>query len=911
MDDELLTEFIEESKHGLQAIESDLLALESDSALDRSCVDRIFRAIHTIKGASAFLQLDNITSLSHSAESLLVDIREGRTKPSSSNVSIVLQSIDALSAMLEDHDLGESYQIDSLVAALEKAINDDGIGEAGGKAEASASGGGPAETSAVCEADQGDGQGPGGVAQETDRESSSSAATANVAPAGSRGADPNLRVPSSTLSHLLHVTGEMVMARNALLNSRDQENDPTLARLSRLISDVHETVLKTRKGTTGTLFNRFNRIVRDLCLSLGKEAKLEIEGGELELDRSIIDAFTDPLTHLVRNCVDHALEMPGEREELGKPRSGTIWLRSSLQSGEIVLEIEDDGRGIDADAIRTKAVNKGIISEQEADSLSSQEAIELIFSPGFSTKESATDLSGRGVGMDVVKTKIEEIGGAVCVESAPGRGTRISAHLPLAKALVTSSLTRTLVVGVGAHRFAIPDSAVCEIISPDRENYPRDFRTLEHGEVFHLRGEILPLLYLADDLNASGAQVPGQAGDAAVGATIGASQRVSLVSKGHGGKGPRPVDPPQNIVVVVIRHRNHRFALLVNDVYGIREAIVQPMPALLEHCALYTGHAVMGDGTCIFILDIGAIAQRNRLQAKEHVQGPENRILVTGAAKTERILVFDAGDGSQFAIPLELAGYVLPTSKAEFRMVGSTTYYPYQNRMLSLIYLDQYLDVPPPAFDRRPPNIILPAAIDLDIAIACGEDLDVVELGTCFQLQSDTQSCAIAHFEKDGTLVTLLDVFRLAEQHDPDAAHRSAETSSARLLCVDDSVFFRQLVMQYLDHPQWTVDLAEDGEQAWALLRDGGERYDVIISDINMPGMDGFALAERVRSHPELKDTPMIALTTQVDEQSRLWGLEVGFNRYVAKINKVALCECIERLLSEVTWREVTPGAKE
>jgi len=900
MDDELVGEFIEESKNALGGIESDLLALESTESLDRDCVNRIFRAIHTIKGASSFLQFDNITTVSHRAESLLCQIREGVTTPSSANVDVVLKSVDALCAMLDQEDLGASHDVAELLVQLDAAM--EGANSDAAKSE------GPPQATVETGSDSRDESGSrgdsesAGTAEPVPPTPQSETAARPSTPSkdakagkGSAGrvTDPTTRVPSSVLGHLLQITGEMVMARNQMLSSHDRQEDASLARLSRLISEVHETVLKTRKGTTETLFNRFHRVVRDLTLSLGKEARLVIEGGELELDRSIIDAFSDPLTHLVRNCVDHALEMPEERVQQGKSRGGTIWLRSTLQSGEIVLEIEDDGRGIHPDVIKEKAIGKGVLDEQRASQLTDQEAIELIFAPGFSTKEAATDLSGRGVGMDVVKTSIEQIGGAVSLESTPGKGTRLTAHLPLAKALVTSSLTRTLLVGVGDDQFAIPDSAVCEIIRPDADNYPRDFRTLEQGEVFHLRGEILPTIHLADAL-----QQPRMLYCPQEERWVKDPYRTLGPPHPQSDQGHAARSQPPDVAVVIIRHRQHRFALVVNEVYGIREAIVQPVPALLEHCPLYTGHAVMGDGACIFILDISHIANLNRLQEGQDQPQPSRRTLVKNATAAERILIFDGAPGHYFAAPLELAAFVLPAEPSKFRRLGDAVYYPFQDRMLSVIHLDQYLSIPAADESSGSSNIILPANVHFDVAIACGSDLTVAELGPCFPTQADQDGCSIAMFERDDKLVTLLDVYRLIELHSPEGSLQQQTRPKASILCADDSTFFRQLLAQYLDCPGWTVTLVEDGQAAWELLSDSGANFDVIISDINMPRLDGFSLAERIRGDRRFDETPLVALTTQVDEQSRLRGIEAGFDHYVAKINKLALCDCIERLLS-------------
>ncbi len=890
MDDELIPEFIEESKASLSNIEADLLSMESNLSVDGECVNRVFRAIHTIKGSGSFLQLNQIVAVSHRAESLLCKIRDGETNPSTDNIGVILDAVDTLVAMLDSADLGATADCKELLQRLDHYVGSlttvrpplefPLVPETALPTNATASNETVAESTSQ--------DSPDGLKFPIVQQGNSVASTNRIA-------DPTMRVPTSVLNHLLQITGGMVMARNQLLNASESLDNPSLERLCRLISDVHETVIKTRKSTTGTLFNKFQRVIRDLSLSLGKEVELVIDGGDLELDKAIIDSFSDPLTHLVRNCIDHAIESPDQRLAAGKLRSGTVWLRSFQQSGEIVLEVEDDGRGIDPSIIRRKATEKGLLSVQQANELTDEEAILLIFKPGFSTKEQATDVSGRGVGMDVVKTNIEQIGGSIVFESKLGKGSKLTAHLPLAKALVASSLTRTLIVGIGESQFAIPESAICEIIRPDKTNYPKDFRALEHGEVFHLREAILPMIHLADavgkarmvysDVTRSFVLDPFK--------TIGPATSQAEVNKRN------PTRPMPNISVVIIRHREHRFALVVNDVIGIREAIVQPVPKLIEHCWMYTGHAVMGDGRCIFILDIGKIAKRNRLQLETAGKPPPTVQRERKASTAERVLVFNYAPDEYFAIPLEIAALAQSVQPDQMRRVGNTVYYPCQDRMMTLLFLDQYLRVKPLKNSNTPSNIILPANFEIDIAIACGDNLRVHDLNGCFRSKSDTDTCSVGLFELEGRLVTLLDLYRLVELHAPDDSILSSAVAvkSAKILCAEDSVFFQRLLHQYLNRPEWELTVVGNGREAWELLQKSTNRFDLLISDINMPEMNGFELAAKVRAEARFSTMPMLALTTQVDDQSRFHGYEVGFNQYVGKINKFALRKCVEDVL--------------
>lgn len=888
-DDDLIPEFVEEGQRSLSEIELDLLKLESGGAGDAECVNRIFRAIHSIKGAASFLQMQHIVAVSHRAESLLDAIRNGQHETGHQSIGVILEAVDTLLAMLSAEDLGGSIVYGDLLDRLESALHGGFTDECEAvdtseKSTESSSDGFASEGNPQ----EGSGQRSSGTQQQLQTTQQKAADTNRVN-------DPAMRVPSSVLNHLLQTTGDMVMARNQLLAGTGGVDQAVLERLSRLISEVHETVIKTRKGTTGSMFNRFTRVVRDLGLKLGKEAALTIEGGDLELDRSIIESFSDPLTHLIRNCMDHALESPDERIAAGKSRCGQIWLRSFQQSGEIVIEIEDDGRGINPVIICEKAIEKGVISADAAEALTQTECLQLIFEPGFSTKDQASDVSGRGVGMDVVKTNVESLGGVITLSSIVGAGTKFTAHLPLAKALVASSLTRTLIVSVGGESFAIPDSAVCEIIRPDAENYPRDFRSLDHGEVFHLRDAILPMVHLADAMNKprmwysfdEDQYYPDRR--STVGVSPG-SQRTYEIERRR----------PPNLVVVIIRHRQHRFALVVNEVLGIQEAIVQPTPKLLEHCKILTGHAVLGSGQCIFILDIGGIAEKSKLVFNGSSSASEALTKSRKPQQKERLLIFNFGQDEYFAIPLEVASLVQTIDPKKIRNVGGNRFYPVRDRMVSLLFLDQYMRVRPLEEGNTPRSIIHPAHIDADVAICCGADLRVHDLGDCFRSRAESDSCAVGLFEWNDQLVTLLDLYKLVELHAPEELTPiGASIKSARILCADDSLFFRKLLEQYLNRPGWQTTMVSTGSEAWELLDSRPDAFDLIVSDINMPEMTGFEFAQKVRSDGRFDSLALIALTTQVDEQSRELGLAVGFDRYVAKINKFGLQQCIEEVLTQ------------
>ncbi len=456
-----------------------------------------------------------------------------------------------------------------------------------------------------------------------------------------------MRVPVTILQKLLDLTGTMVMARNQLLNEFDFSDSTAFRTLSQAISGVHETVIETRMQTTGSLFERYRRVVRDLARQLGKEVAFHIEGGDLELDRTILESFADPLTHLIRNCLDHALETPAEREAAGKNRQGNLHLRSYIHSGEIILEVADDGRGINAAKVCEKAIEKGVITREAAAGLSEQDKVMLIFQPGFSTKDQATDVSGRGVGMDVVRNNIENVGGSIEVNTRVGQGSTISAILPLAKALVSSSLTEALVINVQGERIAIPETAVSEIIRMNQSAWSA-ITQVDGRDVYQLRDRLIALVDLPQALDLNG----------------------------HTSKSSK------DACLVVLQYRKHLFGVIVDDVIGIQEIIVRANPKVFRSSTVYSGHTVLGDGKVALILDINGLVTELDLkftdvaqvggEVKREVSASDVKISSSGPAK-QRMLVFNYAKNEYFAMPLELVGLIKRIDPAEFKTIGTVS----------------------------------------------------------------------------------------------------------------------------------------------------------------------------------------------------------------------------------------------
>lgn len=999
---ELVPDFINEGLQGLRDVEQDLLSLESDGGSDKELVNRIFRAVHTIKGNGSHLKLENLIRVSHLAETLLDRVRCGTQDVDAKVTDSVLAAVDTLVSMLQSPCLGAGIDPSAVLAKLQTALDPDSdqavsmsspadLGEdayeqvraawngksfvfcisadleklhtavdikegvvAGlssvGKILYSSIGTQAIDTTAkgdfvfcfetVIEADilaehfhldrkqmyALDLKLPWSSIPKSANKTNSStaaaptnAATKNTPPkaqsevvpakpqtsggghveggknesaqpkkteAGTTASknvpDQTMRVPVHILHELLDWTGTMVMARNQLMHEYNFTGNSAFRTLSQAISGVHETVIETRMQTTGSLFDRYRRVVRDLARQLGKEVALHIEGGDLELDRTILESFADPLTHLIRNCMDHALETPAEREASGKNRQGNVYLRSYIQSGEIILEVEDDGRGISAERVCEKAVSKGVITPEQAARLSEKEKVLLIFQPGFSTKDQATDVSGRGVGMDVVRNNIENVGGTIDVQTRVGQGSTFSAILPLAKALVSSSLTKALIVDLQGEQFAIPETAVSEIIRFDARTAAKITR-VDGQDVYQLRDKLIAVVNLEQALRLDGNE-----------------QNLEDCCQ---------TQRDTSCCLVVFQYRKDLFGAIVDNVVGIQEIIVRSTPKLLQNCAVYSGHTVLGTGRVSLILDINGLVQKldltfseASLKLKTNASPAENNgnmVATTRKRTSQKMLVFSYADNEYFAIPLELVAIIERIGPNDLRMVGEKEYCQLKQETISVMRLDNFLPIGKFNNDRTDFCLVRAAAVKFPIGILTGPDVSVIDVDDTFETRIKDEKGILGTFLHQDRLVMLLDLYSVFEKHAPDMVRLGEiETGRARILVAEDSLFFRRLVEQYIRCDNWEVEIVNDGLEAWEKLQNEPGRYQLIISDINMPRMDGFELATRVREDRRFDTVPMVALTTLSDDHFREKGLSLGFDRYVVKIDKhqvrQTVAECLK-----------------
>lgn len=709
--------------------------------------------------------------------------------------------------------------------------------------------------------------------------------------------DSTLRVPLPVLDKLMNLAGELVLVRNqnlqAVATANIQNITSTSKNLNVVTSELQESIMQTRMQPIGTVFNRFGRVVRDLAKKLNKEINLDIIGSEVELDKSIIESIGDPLTHLVRNAVDHGIEEPGYRKKNGKNPTGSLKLKAFHASGQINIQITDDGKGMDPTILKKSAIEKNLITEDKAEQLSDKEAFKLIFYPGFSTAGKVSDISGRGVGMDVVKSSFQKLGGIIDIESELNIGTTITIKLPLTLAIIPS-----LIVSVENICFAIPQMNIIEIVWLHGENVYQDIKNIGDQEVYWLRNKMLKLVRLSnifnirktytDINNNSKTDRRKQSGDRRN------SSKAGEFKDMRNGPVDRRVDISNSIYVVVIKLGKEEFGLIVDQIVDTEEIVVKPLHKQLKESGAFSGTAVLGDGRIALIIDINTLAETADLGLNE-IEDSHKMHASQIADDNQPFLLYSLNKNEKFAVPVQLIKRVEPIQSINIKDVKGKEYIDYRNHVIPLIRTEKVLHSIDAQYCEEQYAII--PAIHKPIGIMASNIIDTINLETD---KIDTETIS-----KDGILgsvlynnevVLIVDLFYIIEKIEPSwiTNDRCTEQEGNKILFIDDSTFFRTLITTYLTAANYYVLHAENGEEAIKLLET--ESVDIIISDLNMPIMDGFEFAKYIRAQKKFKNIPMIALSSMNEVDGRPLAKEVGYNEFKSKQNKEAILETISML---------------
>ena len=851
--DDLLADFLTETDESLAELDVALVTLER-TPNDEATLGFIFRLVHTIKGTCGFLGLPRLERVAHAGENILGKIRDQELAVTPDIVSHILTSLDCIKSIVAH-----------LGATGSEPIGDDAVLIATLNAAASGQTGVPHAPEPEVDFDvEQPAAAPHAAVVTSPAADPVAAAAPTVTPTA---AAQTIRVTVDVLEDLMTLVSELVLTRNQLLQTaRSQENGAfsvPLQRLSHITSDLQEGVMKTRMQPIGNAWNKLPRLVRDLSREMNKKIELTMIGADTELDRQVLEFIKDPLTHMVRNSGDHGLETPEERRAAGKPETGRIALNAYHEGGYIIIEIADDGRGLSIERIKAKALANGLATEAELAAMSDEQIARFIFRAGLSTAAKVTAVSGRGVGMDVVKTNIERIGGTVDLKNQPGHGTTFIIKIPLTLAIVSA-----LIVEAGKERFAIPQLSVVELVRARKEADGISQSAIERingTPVLRLRSRLLPLVSLSDLL--------------ALGVTK---------------------SDDDGAYIVVAQVGANMLGIIVDRVFDTEEIVVKPVAPILRHVTMFSGNTILGDGSVIMILDPNGIARATGVGGTAGSKMKQIKVATTETTPSDAkttMLLFRANGDQKMAVPLGLVSRLedIPRDKIEMSCGEPVT--QYRGKLMPLVPISGIHDP-----EREIQSVLVFADRDRTMGLMVDRIIDVVDDRLAIELggaRPGLLGTAVIRGEATDVIDTGYWLTQASRDWFDGAAAPGQEIRRRHVLIVDDNAFFRQLLVPTLGAVGYQVTAAAGAEEALR-LREAGRMFDAIVSDIDMPDMDGLTFARAVRAGGAWAKLPLIALTARAEQRDADAGRAAGFTDYVTKSRREDLTEALRACLSEM-----------
>jgi len=885
-DQEMIREFLVECDENLSRLDQDLVELEKRPR-DKDLLSSIFRTIHTIKGACGFLAFTTLEKITHQAETLLSQLRDGKRELNPALVSLILETVDAtrkVLASIEADGKEGPARFEDLTGRLRAAA------QLPSSVEPEPAPAPPApvavappvaaviappppvapivvesplpvevkqpEIPVVEERRQGEDR-----RQEEDRRKDPEKKDEDVM-RHSAAADANIRVGVGLLDKLMDLVGELVLTRNQILQFNTEREDVALnatsQRLNLITTELQEGVMKTRMQPIGVVWNKLPRVVRDMAIALGKQIQLEMDGAETELDRTIIEAIKDPLMHLIRNSCDHGIEMPDVRVRNGKPAEGRLTLRAFHEGGQVNIEIIDDGAGIDPGRVKAKAIEKGLLRPEQAEKLSDREAYNLIFLPGFSTAAAVTNISGRGVGMDVVKSHIEKIGGVVDLFSRPGEGATVKIKIPLTLAIIPG-----LVITSGGERFVIPQVSLLELIRIEADSKEKHIEYVHGTPVYRRRGSLLPIAYL--------------------------NQVLSL----------NDLDGDEAISMVVLQVEDRQFGLVVDGINDTQEIVVKPLGKQLKGLTLYAGATIMGDGRVALILDVQGIGKRSGVfdESREPARAATKQ-KAQSESERQRLLLFKAGSFDRLAIPLSLVARLeeFPRSSIEHAAGGQVI--QYRNRILPLVSLTSVLEggYGGESETADPVQVVVFNDGDRSIGMVVDQIVDVVEEAAKVRKKSGRPgllgSAVVGKQVTD--FLDLNAVIRASAGNWEEGIEK--QEAGKTILIADSSAFSRGMIRGGLEMAGYLVLEAANLDDAVRRLEQ--QPIDVVIAALDLVPKGGSALLSSLRRRPEWHGIPVLALSDSADPSRASAARKAGFKDCLAKLDHELVVEAVTQLVA-------------
>ncbi len=939
--DDLIIEFITETNESLEELDLDLVNLEKNPN-DIDLLGKIFRLIHTIKGTCGFLGLPRLEKVAHHGENVLGKFRDGELEVTPYYVTLIFESIDKIKyivGVIEETSSEPEGSDEELIAKLDAAYEGKEISGEATDNDSPADAAAPKEEKAdivvqergiapgdatIDELEAAFAAAPGmdGIVNPADTQEKET----NKAPAPAAAPPPVkqdvasdnkgtakkvatnkvLRVSVDVLEELMTMVSELVLTRNQLLqivrSQGDTEFTAPLQRLNHVVSELQEGVMKTRMQPVGNAWSKLPRIIRDLGMELDKKIDLVMSGQDTELDRQVLELIKDPLTHMVRNSGDHGIEMPEQRVAAGKPETGKILLEAYHEGGHIIIKISDDGKGLSEDKIKEKILSNGLATQEEIDDMSSQQVQQFIFAAGFSTAEKVTAVSGRGVGMDVVRTNIEKIGGSIDLKSIQGKGSTFTIKIPLTLAIVSA-----LIVEAAGERFAIPQLSVSELVMVSDHGDNR-IEYIKGTPVFRLRDRLLPLVSLGTILGLNDEKEFNEVKGTPDKSTDTTGDLSAEDSDGSSADIENEVYDSKNLFLVITKVGGYEFGIIVDRVFDTEEIVVKPVAKMLKELTLFSGNTILGDGSVIMILDPNGIANatKNSSAALEDKDDAHKQEL--HSADTNRktsLLIFNVGGQTPKAVPLSLVARLENIKTKDIEYSSGKMTVQYRGSLMPLVPFDSSVNIE----DGGDKPVLVFSDKEQAMGIIVDEIIDIIEEHVDIKLNA-SEGGLVGSAILNGKATDIVDITYFLESvnqtwfkdHD-DTPYGSAkdekqDNGKKKVLIVDDSPFFRNMLTPILGVEGYEVTTLERPADALKMCEDG-VMFDIIISDIEMPDIDGFEFAQHIKQ-PDSKwsNTPVIALSSHATPEDIARGQDVGFTNYVAKFDKDTLLSTLTQALN-------------
>lgn len=845
-----------------------LIQLSETTELTALQIDGLYRDVHTLKGSCLLFGFADMGALAHELETRMEPVRKGYVQLKAVGVDRLLKAFDLFDEFSRAHMVTMSPEFKDKVHQMTNSFKQTSS---------------PATSPAA----------PAPVAPPE-----AQASHPAPPPAGNSNDDANatVRVPVALLDNLMAMMSEMVLVRNQVLQISNSSDDLEFLNLSQRLdvvtSELQSEVMKTRMQPIGNVLTKFQRVVRDLAKELNKKIDLTLEGTETELDKSLIEAIKDPLTHIIRNACDHGLETTDERKAAGKSENGQILVRSFHEGGQVIIQITDNGRGLNREKLIKKAIEKGIITQEKGSKMTDREAHDLIFAAGFSTAANVTNISGRGVGMDVVKNNIEKIGGRVELKSELGKGMTLSLKIPLTLAIVPAMIIKS-----GNEKYAIPQVKLVELVrvenSPESEGEKIEY--IQGKPVYRLRGKLLPLVILGEVLD------------------------------------PELLNKQSHYNIVVLNADNRYFGLVVDEIHDTADIVVKPLSRFLKNLSIYSGATVLGDGSVSLILDVIGLAKHAQLTAARP-QEEETVMLAREALSDQQEFLFcKVGAPTVHGLPLAVVHRLEEFQWADIQMSGEIPAVQYRDQLLPIMSIHEYLGYG--KFDIVNLSQIYPTCKTVVIkkntklyALQVHEILDVISTATNIDDAFSDRKGVLGSLLVNGEVSVIInayecvehlmnkmapnqvaervsDMMAYVEEQKKSKSVKPLDVKNLKILLCEDSNFFKRHLVAILKKNQLNVVVANNGQEGLDMAQ--SEDFDLILSDIEMPVMSGLELAKAVRAlGGKYTEIPMIAITTKFSEAYQAEGIEAGFNEYLEKIKETELVETLFKYLAKATTKK-------